>query len=89
MHPIAHPEGLFDIVVGDECDDPHLASALRPKQRVYLVDTLDELRPAPAEGTGVGAMISVGLNQGGMLAPGCAPKTPYDATTAAVRSAPR
>ena len=57
---------VHDIVVGDECDDPHLASALRAQQRVHLADTLDELRPTPAESAGIGAMISVGLNQGGM-----------------------
>jgi hypothetical protein len=53
---------VHDIVVDDERDDPHLAPALRAYQRVHLINTFDELRPAPAESAGIGAVIPVGLN---------------------------
>jgi len=55
-------------VVDDERDDPHFPTALRTHQRVHLVDTLDELCPAPAESSGFGAVIPVGSSRGNMLA---------------------
>ena len=61
---------VHDIVVDDERDDPHLATARRAQQRIHLVDTLDELRPAPAEGTGVRTLIPGGRSRGNMPAIG-------------------
>ena len=62
------PQNRVDhIVIDDERDNLHSRTATRAQQRVHLVDTLDELRPAPAESSGFGAVIPAGLNQGGML----------------------
>ena len=47
---------VHDIVVNDERDDPHLPTAIRAHQGVRLVNTLDQLRPAPAEGAGVAGL---------------------------------
>jgi len=59
---------VLDVVVGDERDDPHLATARRAQQRVDLINTLDKLRPAPAESAGVGAVIPGDSSRGRLLA---------------------
>jgi hypothetical protein len=51
---------VHNIVIDDERDNPHFRTATRAKQRVHLINTLDQLRPTSAEGAGVRAVIPVG-----------------------------